>query len=242
MNYGLTLSTSDCVSLLTITNSVSAIKYRNGSSHSLIKIDRSKEYKSLMRVYAEDAKQARSGLPRQRSFPTPRSLPALISSPLTPDRPSNYLELLAADQIPDDWKPRLTFFTSHLAKLQNLLGFNSQSLPPASPEDEAEIKAIEDLVRQLKAESEALIGTPINYTMISLPSFILRSRTDSAQFVEATRRMGIRHLDQIALQAATAIRFSYDINNCKGHGDSYMCDPDFRFVVVSYDKAALTIR
>jgi hypothetical protein len=175
MNYGLTLSTSDCVSLLTITNSVSAIKYRNWSSHSLIKIDRSKEYKSLMRVYAEDAKQARSGLPRQRSFPTPRSLPALISSPLTPDRPSNYLELLAADQIPDDWKPRLTFFTSHLAKLQNLLGFNSQSLPPASPEDEAEIKAIEDLVRQLKAESEALIETPINYTMISLPSFILRS-------------------------------------------------------------------
>jgi hypothetical protein len=54
--------------------------------------------------------------------------------------------------------------------------------------------------------------------------------------------MGIRHLDQIALQAATAIRFSYDINNYKGHGDSYMCDPDFRFVVVRYDKAALTIR
>lgn len=137
---------------------------------------------------------------------------------------------------------RPTLFPSLLTKLQNMLGFATENLPPAPPKDEAEIRAIEGLVRQLKTESETLIGKPINHTILSLPSYFPLTRPDIARFVEANRRVGIRPLQRWVTRPATTLRPSYDINNCTDHWNPYMCDQtDFQHVVVSYDKAALTI-
>lgn len=66
MNYGLALPVTNCVPPLTDPNSVSVIQFRNGSSHTLAKVDGSEEYISLMRIYAEDAEKARADVPRQR--------------------------------------------------------------------------------------------------------------------------------------------------------------------------------
>jgi hypothetical protein len=169
--------------------------------------------------------------------------PASFLSLLTLARPSPYSKLLGEDQMPDYWKTPPTFYRSLLTKLQNLLGFPEQHLPPAPPNDEAEIKAIAGLIRQLKSQSEALIGMPINYTMLSLPSFFNSlTRTDTAQFVEAQRRTGIGRLrNYLALNAASAIQFFYDINTCKDAPDPNWCDEEFVYVIISYEKAALTM-